>query len=168
MSSSSLIPTDRWSEHWRRAGVDVERRRLLVTNFANTEQETDLTEPANCDGFGRIRNFRRQTSPGWPSNPLPIDPVGARLRLERSDHIQAQVFQNAVCNWRCWYCFVPYNLLSADQKHADWLTADQLVESYLSLPERPPMIDPDGWPARPRSGVGSVDDGGPKGSRASR
>jgi uncharacterized Fe-S cluster-containing radical SAM superfamily protein len=67
--------------------------------------------------------------------------MSARLGLDQSDIIRAQIFQNAICNWRCWYCFVPFHLLSADQRHAAWLTAGQLVEFYLSLPARPPMID---------------------------
>src|SRR5439155_27180345 len=44
-------------------------------------------------------------------------------------------------NWRCWYCFVPYTLLSASRKYSEWLTADELVEMYLAEPDRPPMID---------------------------
>ena len=57
------------------------------------------------------------------------------------DDIRAQVFQNAVCNWRCWYCFVPFNLLSANHKHAEWLTPSELVDLYLEQTERPTVID---------------------------
>src|ERR1044072_9796296 len=70
-----LIDTDAYSAQLRSRAVDVAGGRILVTNFLNTEQEKDLTEPANCDGFGRIRHFKRSTSNGWPSNPLPIDPA---------------------------------------------------------------------------------------------
>ena len=35
--------------------------------------------------------------------------------------IEAQAFQNAACNWRCWYCYVPFELLAAKEEHADWL-----------------------------------------------
>src|SRR5215470_11817839 len=60
---------------YRSATIRLESRELLITNFRNSEQEPDLTEPANCKGFGRIRHFRRVTSKGWPSNPLPLDPA---------------------------------------------------------------------------------------------
>jgi uncharacterized Fe-S cluster-containing radical SAM superfamily protein len=55
--------------------------------------------------------------------------------------MRAQVFQLAGCNWRCWYCFVPFGLLSANLKHAAWRTPAQLVEAYLAEADPPPMID---------------------------
>jgi len=135
------IDTDQWSNHWRRAGIDVRTERILVTNFVGTEQELDFREPTNCGGLGRIRHFNRVTSQGWPSNPLPIDPACKALGLPHCDTLRAQVFQNAVCNWRCWYCFVPFNLLSANHRHSRWVTARELVNLYLDQPERPAVID---------------------------
>lgn len=135
------INTEVLAERYRVATIDVTNRRLLVTNFRGTEQEKDLTEPANCDGFGRIRHFRRKTSPGWPLNPLPIDPARAALRLGPRDEIRAQVFQNAACNWRCWYCFVPFNLLSADPAHSTWLSPSELFQLFLKEDDRPLVLD---------------------------
>lgn len=136
-----LLDTDAVSAKYRKAAVDLENKRLLVTNFRGTEQEQDLTEPANCGGFGRVRHFRRTTSPGWPENPLPIDPAARALGLESVNTLRAQVFQNAVCNWRCWYCFVDFNLLSANRKHSEWLSAAELVDLYAKEDDRPPVID---------------------------
>jgi uncharacterized Fe-S cluster-containing radical SAM superfamily protein len=136
-----MIDTDALSARYRSAAVRPFERRLLVTDFRGSEQERDLTEPANCDSLGRIRHFRSQTSPGWPSNPLPIDPAARSLGVEPGALLRAQVFQNAVCNWRCWYCFVPFNLLSAHPDHSRWVTADELIELYLNEPGRPPVID---------------------------
>ena len=79
-----VIDTDALSRAIRAAAVRPSKRRLLVTNFRGSEQEPDLTEPANCDGLGRIRHFRRQTSAGWPPNPLPIDPAARFLGVESS------------------------------------------------------------------------------------
>jgi uncharacterized Fe-S cluster-containing radical SAM superfamily protein len=55
--------------------------------------------------------------------------------------MQAQVFQVAACNWRCWYCFVDYSLLSADPRHAAFLAVSDLVDLYLEELERPRVID---------------------------
>ena len=135
------IDTDRFSAKLRAASVDVESRKLLITHFPGSEQESDLSQPANCHGAGRIRHFRRATTVGWPSNPLPIDPAGRALGILTSDVIRAQAFQNAACNWRCWYCFVDFKLLSADPKRAEWLDADTLVARYLDQPNPPQVID---------------------------
>jgi uncharacterized Fe-S cluster-containing radical SAM superfamily protein len=135
------INTDAISAHYREQSVDLGSKRLLVTNFHNTEQEEDFTEPANCNGFGRVRHFRRKTSNGWPQNPLPIDPACKALGLQPVDILRAQVFQNASCNWRCWYCFVPFDLLAANRKYSDWLSPSQLIDLYVEQSAPPKMID---------------------------
>ena len=85
----------------------------------------------------------RDDGDGWPHNPLPIDPACRALRLSNDDALQAQVFQNAACNWRCWYCYVPFRLLDAVEAAGAWLSADDLVDLYLRESEatRPGMID---------------------------
>ncbi len=125
----------------RARGIDRERGLIRITNFAGSEQEKDLTEPTNCGGFGRVRHFRRSTSQGWPSNPLPIDPAAQALGLGSPEVVQAQVFQNAVCNWRCWYCFVDFELLSGNEQHSALLSAEELCGLYLAEDNPPPMID---------------------------
>lgn len=141
MKSTGAINTERFSALLRRKSINIEGRQILLTNFHGTEQESDLTLPANCQGFGRVRHFRRQTSPGWPPNPLPIDPAGKALGLPTSSVLQSQVFQNAVCNWRCWYCFVPFSLLSANDKHAGFLDVGRMLDLYLAEDDRPRVID---------------------------
>ena len=135
------IDTDKVSADYRRLAVDVEGRRLLITKFHGTAQEKDLTVPSNCGGYGRVHHFRRGSGENWPENPLPIDPACKALGLARTEDLRAQVFQNAVCNWRCWYCFVDFKLLSANRKFSDWLSADTLIELYLDENDRPQMID---------------------------
>ena len=135
------INTDSLSARYRKQSIDLDGRRLLITNFHNTEQEKDFSEPSNAIGFGRIRHFHRITSPGWPANPLPIDPACRALGLPRVDTIRAQAFQNASCNWRCWYCFVPFDLLGANRKYSDWLSSAQLIDLYLSQTDPPRMFD---------------------------
>jgi uncharacterized Fe-S cluster-containing radical SAM superfamily protein len=135
------VDTEALAQRYRGFIFDGERRRVLIANLRGTAQELDLSEPANCEGFGRIRHFRRGASIGWPANPLPIDPAQRFLGGPRSDEIRAQVFQNAACNWRCWYCFVPYELLSADPLHSAWLTASELLDLYLAQRDPPRVID---------------------------
>ena len=136
-----VIDTTAVSARYRIAAIRPSERRLLVTDFRGSGQEPDLTDPANCDGLGRVRHFRRQTSAGWPPNPLPIEPAGRFFGLGPGQLLRAQVFQNAVCNWRCWYCFVPFNLLAAHPRHSRWVTADELIDLYLREPGRPSVID---------------------------
>jgi hypothetical protein len=97
---TARIDTAKVSEKYRAAALDLDGRRLLITNFHGSEQEQDLTEPANCRGFGRVRHFKRRGGGAWPENPLPIVPAGRALGLPLADGLRAQVFQNAVCNWR--------------------------------------------------------------------
>lgn len=136
-----MIDTDSFSARLRERAVRLDSRELLVANFSGSGQEADLTDPPNCGGVGRIRHFTRGTSNGWPDNSLPIDPASAFLGLPHADAIRAQVFQNAACNWRCWYCYVPFNLLSANEKRGVWVTPHALVEQFLSEADRPDMID---------------------------
>jgi len=138
---SNHIDTDRFSAALRERAIDVPNRRLRITQFAGSQQEQDLSEPANCNGLGRVRHFRRSTPRGWPNNPLPIDPACHALGLSSDAELRALVFQSAACNWRCWYCFVDYALLSADPAHSVWIAADELLELYLKEPTRPMMID---------------------------
>lgn len=136
-----MIDTDALSASYRARGVDREGERVLITDFRGTEQEVDLSEPPNCGGFGRIRHFTRGPQSAWPANPIPIDPACRALGLPRADKLRAQVFQNAICNWRCWYCFVPFELLAASREHASWQSAKSLIDLYLAESDRPFLID---------------------------
>ncbi|MEX2236945.1 MAG: hypothetical protein WEB00_05335 [Dehalococcoidia bacterium] len=136
-----MIDTEKFSSRLRARAIDLDRRAILVTNFRGTEQEPDLTEPANCAGFGRIRHFRRKTARGWPENPLPIEPAAQALNLGNLSELKAQVFQNAICNWRCWYCYVPFDSLSASPKYSDWMTCEDLVDLHLAESGHPRVID---------------------------
>ncbi len=135
-----LIATDSWSPKLRDRGIKREEQLVLVTNLRGSDQETDLTEPPNCNGLGRLRHFKRKPKTLW-ENPLPIDPASKALGLGSDDQIVAQVFQNAVCNWRCWYCYVDFKLLSGDQRYSEWVTTDELVSLYSKTEPRAKIID---------------------------
>lgn len=124
----------------RKKTIDIEKRKLLISNFHGSDQEKDFTEPANCSGYGRIRHFKLDTSVGWPQNPLPIVPACQALNLPVDSVIRTQLFQISICNWNCWYCYVPKNLRSADKNNSDWLSVSELVDLYLKENNRPSII----------------------------
>ena len=126
---------------YREKLINKNNETILITNFHNTEQEKDFQNPTNCNGFGRIRHFTFTTNNYWPKNTLPIQPACNALKLEHNGAITAQVFQNAACNWRCWYCYVPFSLLSANMKYAKWVSVSELIDLYLQEKNRPPVID---------------------------
>lgn len=142
MSTVKPIETQRFAAQLRARAIDVEKGRVLISRLAGSGQEVDLTLPANCNGYGRVRHFRLATAKGWPANPLPIAPACHALGIEQVPHVMtALVFQNAACAWRCWYCFVPEELLKADHDHAEWFTAAELVDLYRQIPDAPRIID---------------------------
>ncbi|MGE3645619.1 MAG: radical SAM protein [Beijerinckiaceae bacterium] len=136
------IDTPRFAAHLRARAIDVDGHRVLISRIAGSGQEVDLTLPANCTGYGRVRHFRMATAAGWPANSLPIAPACRALGIAPvPDMMTALVFQNAACAWRCWYCFVPEELLTADPDHSEWFTAHELVDLYRQIPDAPRIID---------------------------
>lgn len=137
-----MIDTAKFAANLRDRAIRVEQKSILISVLSGSDQEGDLSEPTNCDGLGRIRHFKHETAKNWPTNPLPTVPAARALGIDLDiDSMNAQVFQNAACPWRCWYCFVPYNLLSADQSRSRWLTAAELVDLYKSEANPPRLID---------------------------
>jgi uncharacterized Fe-S cluster-containing radical SAM superfamily protein len=136
------IDTDRFAAHLRAQAIDIKGSRILISRLAGSGQEVDLTVPANCDGYGRIRHFRLATAEGWPANPLPLAPACRALGIGPVPELMtALVFQNAACAWRCWYCFVPEDLLRADPNRSAWFTAPELVQLFRRIPDPPRIID---------------------------
>lgn len=117
-------------------GVD----QFLLAKIAGSEQENDLSAPPNCNGYGRIRHFHRKLDEDWYDS-LPMDPMSKSLNLEFSDMVEAQVFQIASCNLRCWYCFVPDNLKRAIKEDSCWFTADSMVNMFVETGKNIKLID---------------------------
>lgn len=135
------LNTEKLSSTLRAKAINVDEKSILITNFSGSEQEKDLSEPANCNGFGRVRHFQLNSGRNWVSNPLPILPAAKALGISSESSIRAQVFQNSVCNWRCWYCFVDFKLLNGDSKFSSFLTCDKMIDLYLAQDDPPKMID---------------------------
>lgn len=137
----SAIRTNQMISVMRPRVLDTCRRRVLISKMGGSKQEQDLTLPPNANGIGRRRHFTMRSAPGWPDNPLPIVPASRWLGIEPPETMQAQVFQIAGCAWRCWYCFVPFDLLSADTSKSVWMDAAELVDLYLDQSHRPLILD---------------------------
>src|SRR6185437_7903486 len=137
----TAINTEEFSISLRNKAIDLDNRKILITNYHGSLQEQDLTDPANCSGFGRIRHFKIKVGDNWPLNPLPIIPAQKYLGLSGLTEIKAQVFQNSICNWRCWYCFVDFRLLSGNKKYSTLLSCEELLDLYLKEDFKPVMID---------------------------
>jgi uncharacterized Fe-S cluster-containing radical SAM superfamily protein len=141
MTKSKLINTDSFSEKLRLKAIDVSNKSISITNFVNSDQEKDIKEGPNCDGYGRVRTFKYTRNKNFPVNPLPIFPAAKALNLNSTETIRAQVFQNSVCNWRCWYCFVDFKLLSGSKKFSSFKNCNELLDLYLGEPDPPKMLD---------------------------
>jgi uncharacterized Fe-S cluster-containing radical SAM superfamily protein len=141
MSKLPVINTDAFSHHLRDRAIDVPNRRVLITRFTGSQEERDFSVPSNCDGFGRVHHFKRYQGEGWQTNPLPIDPAAHALGINAPDIMEAQVFQNAVCNWRCWYCFVDFELLAGDRRYSEFMTSEELLDLYRKESNAPSVID---------------------------
>lgn len=109
--------------------VDRKSQRFRLSRLSDSEQAIDITSGINCNGYGRLHTFRRTSSDGiWPENPLPIDPALHYFGSPNQKELVAQVLQLAGCNWRCWYCFVPYQLLLARDQDSSWFSSDEVLD----------------------------------------
>lgn len=125
----------------RKSVYDAGNQKFLLAKIGDSEQEKDLSVPSNCDGYGRIRHFRRYVDEDWMFDPLPIDPACKALAIPYIDMLKTQVFQIASCNVHCWYCFVPDGLKIANLSCSRWFTCDEMVQAYLSAGAIPKVID---------------------------
>lgn len=141
MAKAALIDTDDMAARMRARIIRPQTREILISRVGGSAQEDDLSAPVNCGGLGRVRHFQRETAPGWPDNFLPIGPAATALARPAAAMMEAQVFQNAACAWRCWYCYVPFELLGGDERRGEWVTADELVARYAALDNRPAVLD---------------------------
>ncbi|MBE7467629.1 MAG: hypothetical protein HS114_00620 [Anaerolineales bacterium] len=138
---SRYIDTKLFSAQLRERAIIPSEQKILIARLNGSEQEKDLTTPVNCQGYGRIRHFRYSKHSDWSPNPLPILPAAQALGYTADEVLRAQIFQHAACNWRCWYCFVDFTLLSANLRVSNYFTAGELIDMYLKEDNRPEVID---------------------------
>jgi uncharacterized Fe-S cluster-containing radical SAM superfamily protein len=135
----NLIDTDRYSDILRPRLMSPGERAISLTNFGRSEQAADIDHPPNCDGFGRLHLFELEAFDDWPSNPLPIRPALQALDLPMDTSLPAQVFQNSGCNWRCWYCYVPFDDLTT--RRGEFVPVARMVDCTLETHAGKQMVD---------------------------
>jgi uncharacterized Fe-S cluster-containing radical SAM superfamily protein len=131
---------DKFAEKLRAVLLQSYMRTVLVAKLDNSLESHDNYTLTNCKGLGRIRVFTkylmhlRTNTKAFPPKPLLRGHPPTR-------ELRTQVFQLAGCNWRCWYCYVDDDLLSALPATGQYISAEQLVDLYLSTPDRPSVLD---------------------------
>jgi uncharacterized Fe-S cluster-containing radical SAM superfamily protein len=129
------------TKYLRNKAVVLHEKKVLIAKLGNSEQEKDLTLPVNCCGYGRIHHFRIHTHDNWTPDPLPNLPMAKALKQSVQEIMQTQIFQIAVCNFHCWYCFVDEGLRIAEPRYSAFLTAETLIDMFLKERNRPDIID---------------------------
>lgn len=141
MSVQRPLDSKRLAEHLRVKSIDHHAKEIRMTKLPRSDQAMDLSLPPNCNGFGRVHHFRLKPDSDWPTDPLPMFPVCKYLGLPVTDILLAQVFQLAACNFRCWYCFVDFRLLSANPKHSEMITPKKLLQIMIEEKVNSQVID---------------------------
>lgn len=141
MNTQKPLDAQKLGERLREKSVDRATKTIRMTKFPGSDQATDLSLPSNCGGYGRIHHFRLEPDPNWITDPLPMLPACNYLGLPITDVILAQVFQLAACDFRCWYCFVDFELLSASPKHSDMVAPKELLQIMLDEKVNSQVID---------------------------
>jgi hypothetical protein len=121
--------------------IKLDEKKILISKISFSKQENDLTLPPNCGGYGRIRHFRISRNDNWLSDTLPNVPYATRMNKNVEEVLQTQLFQISACDFRCWFCFVDENLLSAKEEVAKYFTVDELFDLYLKETIQPKVID---------------------------
>lgn len=136
-----MIDPESLAARFRARMIDVSDQRVLIADIRNSIEATDPYTIVNCGGFGRIREFREYKiyleRAVYPERPLRPNFRGHAP----SAVIRSQVFQLAACNWRCWYCFVDDDRLSASKRVSSFKSAAELFDLYEAEPIQLDIID---------------------------
>lgn len=139
---NNFIDTEFFSKKIRRRIVRLDEKKVLVAFLNNTIESKDKYTRINCNGYGRIRIYRNYALHLPTKFKKALNKAKPLLRGHPpSEKLTTQVFQLAGCNWRCWYCFVDFNLLSGDSSKGKFFSADELLDLYLNEEKPANIID---------------------------
>ena len=139
--STPLIDDDLLASRFRERLFRSSDKSVLIARITDSIEQNDKYTTVNCGGYGRIREFTEYKlyleRAAFPDRPLRPNFRG----YPPTDTIRSQVFQLSACNWRCWYCFVDDDRLSANHRTSRYFSATELIDLYLREPHRPDIID---------------------------
>ncbi len=138
---SASIDDELLASRFRSRLLKASEEKVLISRLSSSKSDQDEYTVVNCAGYGRVREFKNYKL-YLERTVFPDRPVRPNFRgYPPSDVVTSQVFQLAACNWRCWYCFVDDDRLSADRRRGKYFSAQELVDLYLNEPNRPDIID---------------------------
>ena len=132
------VCSDKLSMMMRKRAIILEQKRVLIANFLGSDQERDIAGGINCKGFGRKRTISVTPPPRWTGVPERIAPAAIRLGISPEEASICQVFQVPVCNFRCWFCYVPDDMRQGECQ-AGYFRADELLGKLL-MDSSPPRL----------------------------
>jgi uncharacterized Fe-S cluster-containing radical SAM superfamily protein len=135
------IDSDRFASNLRRTLVKTEEQKVLLAQISGAKQSHDKYTLENSGGFGRTREFTSFSMHLSRVRTLAGRPIPLLRGHPRTSVVRSQVFQLAGCNWRCWYCYVDDELLGGSPSMGKYVSASELLDMYLKLSDRPPVID---------------------------
>ena len=139
--TATVLDADHLAARYRSHVIDLIERKVLIARLTDSKEETDKYTLVNCGGYGRIREFTDYKL-YLERSVFPDRPIRPNYRgYPPTNKVRTQVFQLAACNWRCWYCFVDDNRLSASRSTSRYFSAPELIALYMSAENRPDILD---------------------------
>jgi len=136
----SIVDPEVITNRLREKAIKIDERKILISNFLGSSQEGDIKAGINCKGFGRMRTTAIEPEPGWVKTTLPHEPASFKLGISIKDLELSQIFQSAVCNYNCWFCYVDPRLLRGSFQWARFFSTDELLDMFLIEEVKPKII----------------------------
>lgn len=130
---------EKYDELLRKKIVDIKTRSIKLVKIQSIEESMDSNCHVNCDGFGRQRLYDNFSL--FMENRGTVKKRLLRGISPKIDHFRTQVFQNAGCNIRCWYCFVDDCALDAAPINTEWVSVTKMIDVFLQENEEPFIMD---------------------------
>jgi uncharacterized Fe-S cluster-containing radical SAM superfamily protein len=124
------LDPDKLAQYLRPRIIKGDEQQVLLARFYGTDQGHDVTSGITCGGYGRLHYYSRPSA-HWSPVPIPELPAAWRLGLDPTQTRIAQLFQNAACDFRCWYCFVDRDSLAGKETVGEFMSAEQIVDLYV-------------------------------------
>lgn len=125
---------------FREKSLRLDKQQILISEIPESDVAGSSVARINCQGFGMVRKSVTHRSDDWPDINILPQLVPQKLGIPIEHAATTQIFRDAACNFRCWYCFVDFRFLKADQNRSRFFTTDELIELYLKEPNPSKII----------------------------